>query len=164
MKGLRIAILACPPILSGCQLVTACTYEERSVGARGAVVEDSVEIARADVTVSGLRGSLEWKSVDRTITGSVKGHVVSIALTRSGDQAAVPLSIPVDPPSSSLISSGGMTQRPGEASPDLGGVFETVASSLGVVEITTDLPSRTRVSVPLTVTFKQNWYRPHNCY
>jgi hypothetical protein len=163
MKGLRVAILACPLILSGCAL-GRCRWEERSVNASGAVVEDGAEIVRAAVTVDALRGGLESKSLDRTISGTLKGHVSSIVLIRLGDAAPVPLSIPVDPPSSPLISSGGLTQRPGEVSPNLGGIYEIVAANLGVLEIATDLPSRPRVSVPLTVTRKQDWFRPNNCY
>ncbi len=166
MKGLRIAILACPLVLSGCALaaLSRCKWEERSVSASGAVIEDGVEIVRADLTVDATRGGLEWKGLDRTISGTLKGHVSSIALIRSGDAASVPLSIPVDPPSSPLISSGGMIQRVGDVSPNLGGVYETVAANLGVLDITTDLASRPSVSVPLAVTHKQDWFRPNNCY
>ena len=166
MKGLWIAILACPLVLSGCALaaLSSCKWEERSVNASGAVIEDGAEIVKADLTVDAARGGLEWKSLDRTISGTLKGHVSSIALIRSGDAAPAPLSIPVDSPSSPLISSGGMIQRVGDVSPNLGGVYETVAANLGLFEITTDLASRPRVSVPLTVTHKQDWFRPNNCY
>ena len=57
-----------------------------------------------------------------------------------------------------------MIQRVGDVSPNLGGVYETVAANLGLLDITTDLASRPRVSVPLTVTHKQDWFRPNNCY
>jgi hypothetical protein len=164
MRGVSVAILACPLILSGCRSIFSCTYEERSINASGAVVENGAEIVRAGLVVGALRGSLEWKYLDPTISGTLKGHVSSIAFIRSGDPASVPLSIPVDPPSSPLISSGSLMQRPGEVSPDLGGVYEVVAANLGVLEITTDLPSRPLVSVPLTVTRKQDWLRPNNCY
>ena len=39
-----------------------------------------------------------------------------------------------------------------------------IAANLGVLDITTDLASRPSVSVPLTVTYKQDWFRPNNCY
>ena len=164
MEGRTVALFACPLILVGCQSFTACTYEERSVAASGAVIEDGVEFVGADVVVDAQRGSLEWKSLDLTVKGTINGHLTSIALIRSGDPAAAPLSIPVNSPYAPLLSKGVLMQRPGELTPDLGGVYETVAANLGVLEFATDLPSRPRVSVPLAVTDKRDWFRPHNCF
>jgi hypothetical protein len=164
MVGRTVALVVCPLFLAGCQSFTACTYEERSVSASGAVIEDGVEFVGADVVVDAHRGSLEWKSLDLTVKGTINGHLTSIALILSGDQAAAPLSIPVNSPYAPLISKGFLMQRPGEVTPDLGGVYETVAANLGVLEFATDLPTRPRVSVPLAVTAKRDWFRPHNCF
>ena len=164
MKGRTVALFVSPLFLSGCQSFTACTFEERSVAASGAVIEDGVEFVGADVVVDAHRGSLEWKSLDLTVKGTINGHLTSIALIRSGDPAAAPLSIPVNSPYAPLLSKGVLMQRPGELTPDLGGVYETVAANLGVLEFATDLPSRPRVSVPLAVTDKRDWFRPHNCF
>jgi hypothetical protein len=165
VMSVRIAtILSCPLFLTGCGVITACTYEERSITAAGVIVENGVEVVNADVNVSGLRGGLEWKSFNRTIKGTLKGHVLSINLIRSDDPAAFQLALPLDEASSPFISTGGMQQRPGEDSPVLGGIYEIFDANLGVLEITTDLPSQSRILLPLVVTFKQDWFRPHNCY
>lgn len=104
------------------------------------------------------------KSFTPNLKGTLNGHVTSIILTRSDDPAAFQLRIPVDPPPSAFIASGILIQRPGELSPDLGGVFEMIAANLGVFDIATDLPSRPRVVLPLALTGKHDWFRPHNCY
>jgi hypothetical protein len=160
-----IIVVPCLLFLSGCSALSNCRWEDRSVTARGVVIEDGVEIVSADVTVGASRGSLLLKSLDRTIAGaSLKGHVTSITLVSSADPTRVLLEIPVDSYLTSFISSGGMTQRPGETDPDLGGLFEIVAANLGVIEITTDLPSRTQVSIPLQVNRQTDWIRPSSCY
>jgi hypothetical protein len=159
-----VAILACPLFLTGCGIITACTYESRSITATGDLVENGAELVKAEVSVSGLRGSLEWKDFNRNIQGTLKGHVTSINFIRSDDPTAFLLPLPLDGPSSSFISSGGMTQKPGEEAPVLGGVYEILDADVGALEITTDLPSQSRILLPLVVTFKQDWFRPHNCY
>lgn len=164
MKGRTVALFVSPLFLSGCRSFTACTFEERSVAASGAVIEDGVEFVGADVVVDANRGSLEWKSFDLTIKGTINGHLTSIAFIRSGDPAVAPLSIAVNSPYAPLLSKGYLMQRPGEVTPDLGGVYETVAANLGRLEFGTDLPSRPLVSVPLAVTNKRDWFRPHNCF
>jgi hypothetical protein len=165
MRVHMVVVLPCLLFVSGCSAISNCRWEERSVTARGVIIEDGAEIVSADVTVGASRGSLLWKSLDRTIAGaSLKGHVTSITLVRSDDPTRVLLAIPVDESFSSLISSGSMLQRPGETDPDLGGLFEIVAENLAVIEITTDLPSRTHVSIPLQVNHQTDWVRPSNCY
>jgi hypothetical protein len=164
-KGRVVALIGCLLFLSGCQLLTHCTYEERSITASGAVIENGAELASADIIVGALRGSLLWKSLDLTIQGtSLKGHVSSITLVRSDDPAAVQLAIPLDQPSSPLISSGSLIQRSGDISPDLSGLYEMIAANLGALEITTDILAYAHVSIPLTVTSKRDWFRPNNCY
>jgi hypothetical protein len=165
MRVLMVVVLPCLLFLSGCTAFSNCRWEERSVTARGVIIENGAEIASADVTVGASRGSVLWKSLNRIVAGtSLKGHVTSITLVRSDDPTVVLLAIPVDDSFSSLISSGSLLQRPGDTGPDLGGLFEIVAANRGVIEITTDLPSRTHVSIPLTVNSQTDWTRPSNCY
>ena len=147
----------------GCRLITDCTYETRYVRASGTIIENGVQLARAEITVSANRGSLTWKSVDRAIDGTVKDHVLAIRLARSDQPGISLLDIPIDPPGSPFISGGTMIQRPADQSPALGGIYELVASGQAVVEIDTDLSSTPRFSIPLSVTEKSDWYRP-NCY
>ena len=165
MRVHMVVVLPCLLFLSACSALSNCRWEERSVTARGVFIEDGTEIVSADVTVGGAKGSLNWKSLDRTIAGaSLKGHVTSITLVSSADPTRVLLEIPYDSYLTTFISSGSMLQHPGETDPDLGGLFEIVAANLGVIEITTDLPDRTHVSIPLQVNHQTDWVRPSNCY
>jgi hypothetical protein len=165
MRVHMVVVLPCLLFLSGCSALSNCRWEERSVTARGVVIEGGVEIVSADVTVGASRGSLLWKSLDRIIAGaSLKGHVTSITLVSSDDPTRVLLAIPIDSDLSSFLSSGSIMQRPGDIGPDLGGLFEVVAANHGVIEITTDLPSRDHVSIPLEVNHQTDWTRPGNCY
>src|SRR5207248_189764 len=106
---------------------------------------------RAEIVISELRGSLEWKSLDASITGTLKGHVTSIFLVNPTNPSAQ-FAIPVDLPSSPAISSAGFMQRPGETSPQLAGLYEMIAANSALLQITTDLPSRPSVTMQLTVT------------
>ena len=156
-------LLGFTQFLLGCALIDDCTYEERSVTGFNAVIENGEVIVRAQIVVAENRGSVEWKSLDPAITGTLKGHVTSILLVNTVN-ASAQFAIPLDPPSSPAISSGGFIQRPGDTSPDLAGLYEMIASNLAVLQITTDLPSRPSLTIPLTVTSKQDWFRPQNCY
>lgn len=148
-------------VLMGCALTRECTYEERSVTGFNAVIENGEEIVRAEIVVEELRGSLAWKTFDPTIRGTLKGHVTSILLVNSANPSAQ-FPIPLDAPSSPLISSSSMIQRPGDASPDLSGLYEMIANG-AVLQITTDLPSRPSLTMSLTVVSRQDWIRPHSC-
>jgi len=126
------------------------------------VIENGEEIVRAEIVVAESRGSIELKSVNPAIRGTLKGHVTSIFLVNSANPSAR-LAIPLDPPSSPVISSASLIQRPGDTSPDLAGAYEMIANG-AVLQITTDLPSRPSVTMLLTVTQRQDWFRPQNCY
>ena len=147
-------------ILSGCG---RCNYEERHVTGFNSVIENGELIVRAELRSAELRGALQLKTLDLSLTGSLKGHVTSILLLDPANPSAQ-FAIPIDPPSSTSISSGSLVQRPGDVSPNLEGVYAMIASNGAVLQITTDLPSRPSLTVSLTVTDKQNWYRPDNCY
>jgi len=135
------------------------------VRASGTIIDNGAQLVRADVTVGANKGSLTWKDFDRTIDGpSLKGHVLAIRLARADQPGVSLLDIPIDSPESPLISSGSMIQRASDQSPNLSGLYELVASGQTVVELDTDLPSRARLSIPLSVTEKRDWYRPSNCY
>jgi len=149
--------------LLGCALIDDCTYEERSVTGFNAVIENGETMVRAEIVVAELRGSLEWKSVSPTITGTLKGHVTSIIPANTADPSSG-LSIPLDQPSSPAIASGMLIQRPGDTSPESGGLYQVIAGNGAVLQVTTDLASRPSLIIALTVTQKQDWFRPQNCY
>lgn len=162
-RSRALLFLGLAPLVLGCGLIDDCSYEERHVTGFNAVIENGELLVRAEIVVSEMRGSEEWKALNPNITGTLKGHITSILLTSSAN-TSTQLTIPLDSPSSPAISSGGLIQRPGDASPDLAGLYELIASSTAVLQITTDLSSRPSLTIPLTVTTNQNWFRPQNCY
>ena len=151
------------PWLVGCCLIDDCTYEERSIVGFNAVIENGEALVRAEIAVAEQRGSIEMKSFDPAITGTLKGHVTSIVLVNPANPATQ-FAIPLDAASSPAIASGTLIQRPGDLSPDLSGLYELIASNLAVLQITTDLASRPSLTIILTVTSRQDWFRPQNCY
>jgi hypothetical protein len=160
---LTLAFVALSP--SSCRLITDCTYETRYVIASGSIIENSSELVHADITVGANRGSLEWKDFDRNIIGSsLKGHILAARLVRSDQPGISLLDIPIDSPASSAISSGSLIQHPSDVTPNLNGLYEIVAGGLAAIELDTDISSEPRLSIPLTVTSKKDWYRPSNCY
>lgn len=158
-------MIAIPLVLSGCERLFACTYETRHVRAAGSVTEGVMEVASATVSVSADRGSLNVKHFQWSIRApSLEGHVTSVVLVNSTQPAPILLDLPVREPITPFVYEGALTQRSGELSPALGGIFEIVAGNRAVFEITTDLPSRPLIRLSLTVTEKQDWYRPTNCF
>jgi hypothetical protein len=128
-----------------------------------AVIENGEAIVRAEILVAESRGSDELKSLSPAITGTLKGHVTSITLANAADLSSR-LPIPLDQPSSPAIATGILIQRPGDTSPDLAGLYEMLAGERAVLQVTTDLTSRPSLTISLTVTQRQDWYRPQNCY
>ena len=71
------------PGLSGCALINSCTYEERSVTAFNAVIENGEATLRAEISVNESRGSLELRAFTPNITGTLKGHETTRKTTRT---------------------------------------------------------------------------------
>lgn len=151
--------------LASCRWITDCTYETRYVNASGSIIDNNSELVHADITVGANKGSLEWKDFNRTISGtSLKGHVLAARLVRSDHPGLSLLDIPIDSSTSPLISDGLLIQHPSDVAPNLSGLYEIVAGGLAAIELDTDISAQSRLSIPLTVTSKKDWYRPSNCY
>ncbi|MEJ7760416.1 MAG: hypothetical protein WKF55_12600 [Gemmatimonadaceae bacterium] len=165
MKLPGAGILAGLLFLQGCELFTGCTYEQRSVKSSGIALENGFEAVHAEVVVGAVRGPLRYKTLELTLLGSeLKGHILSVALVKSDNPTDRLVEIPLYQGATLPISSGSLNQRPGEESPNLGGLYEILAANRGTLNITTDLASRPRVLVTLRVTKKTDWFRPNNCY
>ena len=162
-RARTILLLGFAPGLLGCGLIDQCTYQERSVTGFNAVIENNQTTLRAELPFNEDKGSLNLKLFNTNITGTLKGHVTSIVLTSTADPS-YQLSIPLDQPESPAIASGGLVQGPGDTSPDLSGVYDVIAGNHAVLVVTTDIAARPTLSLPLTVTHQQDWFRPQNCY
>ncbi|MEX2109049.1 MAG: hypothetical protein WD802_00400 [Gemmatimonadaceae bacterium] len=155
--------IAIPLLLSGCNL-GRCDYESRYLTAIGRVTEGIAEVAAATLTVGAVRGGLRWRDVDYRIRVPLEGRVTSVTLILPQQPAPLRLDMPVYEQITPFEYAGGLSQRKDEQVPALGGIFEMVAAGGAVLEITTDLPARPLITLPLTITAVQDWYRSNNCY
>ena len=150
--------------MSSCSYFDRCTYEIRSLQASGHAVENGVEMVAVQMTVSEQRETDPNKSIYWLITGdNVKGHVVSASFKDSSDPSRVLLSMPISSASQATISEGARSETTDAV--DLSGFFDLVSAGRGIVEIQTDfygIDGSPVITVPVTVTSKQDWVRP-NC-
>lgn len=159
MKSGRSYFLLAPAALffTNCMLLSGrCVYELRNVNAEGTVVENSVIIAAASLTESEQRDYQPDKDMSWQITGSVlKGHVQKITLQEG---ATVRYEFPIDDAVRPSLSSGFVRQSEGA---NLNGFFDLLTDRKGTVVITTDIPSRSTVTIPLLNIQDSDWNRPY---
>ena len=150
--------------MSGCAYFDRCIYEIRSLQASGRAVENGIELVAVQMTLSEQRETDPNKSIYWLLTGdSMKGHVVSAAFKDSSDPSRVLLALPVSSASQATLSEGARSETTDGV--DLTGFFDLVSAGRGIVEIQTDfygIDSNRVITVPVTVTQKQDWVRP-NC-
>jgi hypothetical protein len=148
-------------VASNCMALSGkCIYETRSLQASGRVEENGTELAAGKVTQSETRDYNPEKSMYWLVTGaSLKGHVTSATFRNSTDPTRVLLTLGLFPPEQAQITEGAVSDKTGT---DLGGFWEVLSANTGVIQLDTDIPTRPTVTIPLTVTQKQNWIRP-NC-
>lgn len=158
-RFLPLALIA----LSGCAYFDRCNYEIRSVQASGEANSNGTQLAAAQIVLSEQRGSDPDRSLYWIITGvNVKGHVVSAVFKDSSDPSTVLLSLPLSAPAQASVSEGTKSDKTGA---NLSGFFDLVSAGRGMLEIQTDLyaiDGNNVITVPVTVTQKQDWVRP-NC-
>ncbi|HUQ99997.1 MAG TPA: hypothetical protein VM166_11125 [Gemmatimonadaceae bacterium] len=113
----------------------------------------------AKINLSEQRESDPSKDLYWAISGpGLKGHITSAELKDAENLSGVLLSLPVGPADRPLISENAVSTRQGL---NLSGLWEVLSANRGVIELRTDLPSRALITIPLTVTDKQNWTRPY---
>lgn len=156
---LPLALIALP----GCAYFDGCNYEIRSVQASGEANSNGIPLAAAQIVLSEQRGSDPDRSLYWIITGvNMKGHVVSAAFKDSSDPSSVLLSLPLSTAAQASVSEGTKSDKTGT---NLSGFFDLVSAGRGILEIQTDLyaiDGNNVITVPVTVTQKQDWTRP-NC-
>ncbi len=90
---------------------------------------------------------------------SLKGRVSS-AEFKDSNRPSEPLFIfPIHGAERPPIVEGAAEQRDGA---NLNGFFDVLAGNRGVIELRTELADRPLISIPLTVSSRQDWTRP-NC-
>jgi hypothetical protein len=147
-------------VASNCMLLSGrCIYEIRYVQASGRVEENGTELAAAEVSLSERRDSDPEKSMHWHVTGAgVAGHVSSVTFRNSSDPARVLLTLATSPFEQAQNSDGAVSDKTGT---NLGGFWEVLSANTGLIQMETDIPTRPTITIPLTVTQKQNWTRPY---
>lgn len=146
--------------LGGCNL-SNCVYELRDVAAAGVVSENGTQIVSATVSVDEQRDSgpdktFTWKIISQTLAG----HIQSMVFVDKTAKSVVLYTFPSAPvPAQSIVASGYATQSGGA---NLNGFFDILAHDRGLILITTDLPGKSLIEMPLTLSSKHDWNRP-NC-
>jgi hypothetical protein len=155
-----LAIVAIPLIASNCMILSGrCLYELRGIVANGSVAEAGTQIAAAELNLGEQRDYQPDKTLIWSITGpTLKGHVQKIVLRDNAAGSSVLYDFALSDSGIPSLSSGFVSQTGGAT---INGIFDLLASNRGTVVITTDLPGRTTVTVPLAVARKDDWSRPY---
>jgi hypothetical protein len=160
-----------PLFLSSCRLLSAitsdrdCGFDHRGAIARGTVTEGTIDMAYGDIGVWDYRGAENRRSVGWNILAfDVGEHVTSVRLVTSTPGASPLLVIPFVSEGRHFSIAGSLIQESGEATPALEGLLEPVTNSQTAFEITTDLPDRPVITIPLTLETSQDWLRATDCY
>jgi hypothetical protein len=155
-----LAIVAIPLIASNCMALSGrCLYEARGIVANGSVIENGTQIAAAELNLHEQRDYRPDKTLIWSITGpTLKGHVQKIVLRNNTAGSSALYDFALSDSGIPALSSGFVSQSGGAT---INGIFDLLASNRAVVAITTDLPARATVTVPLTVTRKDDWSRPY---
>jgi hypothetical protein len=145
---------------SNCMLLSGrCIYEIRSLEALGRIEENGAELLSARITLSERRDSDPEKSIYWLLRGAtLEGHVLSATFKDVSDPSRVLLSLPLSPSGQGKISEGAVSDRSGT---NLNGFFEVIAAGRGIIELQTDIQARPTITLPLTVTQRQDWTRPY---
>ena len=159
MRHLRsfLILSALPVFFSSCSLLSGrCLYELRNVIADGTVLENNVETASAHLVESEQRDYQPDKNMSWQITGdALKGHVTRISL-RDGN--TLRYDFPISTGSQPVLSSGFVRQSEGA---NINGFFDLLSSRNATIVISTDLPVRPTVTIPLLSVQSDDWSRPY---
>jgi hypothetical protein len=137
-----------------------CIYETRGVATTGQVTTGNADSVMADVDLDEQRDADPDKNMSWNIRGtSLFGHVSSIELVDNTAKSVVLYTFPVNTDTRlSRISYGYVQQTAGAK---LNGFFDLLSKNRGLILIRTNIPGRSVIEVPLTVTRKSDWNRPY---
>ena len=136
-----------------------CLYELRNVIASGTFAENSIEIASARLIEGEQRDYEPNKNFSWVVDApTLKGHVQSVVLRDNAEPAVVKYDLGIAPAGYPSVSSGAVSQNEGA---NINGFFDFLSSRRAIVVITTDIPARQTVTVPLTNIERDDWSRPY---
>lgn len=153
-------LLATALPVSGCALLSGrCLFESRAVIVSGGAVTVGSDSLSALLSVSEQRDHEPDRNFTWQIHGpELKNHVQRIVLVEAGSVSAVRHEFPLNPATFPPLSTGFVRESEGT---NLSGMFDLLASGNAVIRITTDLPDRPVVTIPLTRVQREDWSRPY---
>jgi hypothetical protein len=142
-------LVALPVVLSNCMLFNGrCLFESRNV-----IADGTADVAAAHIVESEQRDYQPDKDMSWQITGeSLQGHVQKITLQEG---STVRFDFPIQ---NASLTSGFVRQSEGA---NLNGFFDLLAGKKATVVITTDIPARPTVTIPLLSVQSSDWFRPY---
>ncbi|HEX6574045.1 MAG TPA: hypothetical protein VF042_03665 [Gemmatimonadaceae bacterium] len=162
MNNLRrfIALVIVSVSFSGCNLLNGrCLYELRNVVASGSVALTPTDSVLVELQETEQRDYEPNKDFSWQITGpSLKGHVQRIVLLPSSASSTPSFEFPLSGDNTPVLTSGFVHQSTGA---NINGFYDLLSSRTAIVRITTDIPGRTTVDVPLPNVQKTDWNRPY---
>ena len=135
-----------------------CTYELRAFDGAGKGMLNGSEVASAQVSLSEQRGSIVGQSFSWLVTGTLKGNVTLASFKDASNPLNVLLDLPVLPVTRDPILEGAADSRNGAA---LAGFHDILVNGRGVIELQTDLPDASAVTIPITTVNAGDWIRPY---
>ena len=128
-----------------------CGPEQRSLGARGVITANGVQVA-ANLSVAEFRETPLVTNVGYTIDGgSFKGHVTSLALVGGNDPGSVLMEMAIAPAVIPIIAQGS------SRSTSLNGIFDLVRSNSTAVKMKIDDQEGTVFVIPMTLLAETPW-------
>jgi hypothetical protein len=125
----------------------------------GSVMTSVTDSASATLVASEQRDYQPDKNFSWQVLGpDLRNHVQKIVLLGSATASAPRYEFPLDPPASSQLSGGFVRETEGAK---LDGMFELLSSANAVVRVTTDLPDKSIVVIPLSHVQREDWSRPY---
>ena len=145
---------------SSCSLLRGrCLYESRAVQATGSVLTSATDSASAILSEGEQRDYQPNRSFSWQILGpDLKNHVKSIALFESSTASPARYDFPVHPATTPWLSTGSVSENEGA---NLSGMFDLLSARNAVIRMTTDLPDKPVVTIPLSRVQKEDWSRPY---
>jgi hypothetical protein len=135
-----------------------CIYELRSLEASGQALTDADSVS-GEVTLFEQRDSDPSKSMHYLIIGpTLQSHVLSASFRDAQNPSVVLADLALDAPTQGTLAEGELSDRSGT---NLNGYFELITAGRGILVVETDLSSTPSITIPLTVTQRQNWTRPY---
>jgi hypothetical protein len=160
----RIRSIAAMTVLSiavsGCSALSGrCLYESRNVVAPGSVLVNSSDSAYATLSAHEQRDYQPDKDFTWQILGPVlKGHVQSIELYANTAASSPSYAFPLHPATIPALSTGFVRKSEGA---DIDGLFDVLSRVTAVLRITTDIPGKATVVIPLQRVQREDWSRPY---